>query len=189
MVNSVRVLLNGQQIACGLGGLSGINLRIYNYTTGDLVQSLQGHYNGNVYPIEILNEQFMASGGSDSKIIIWDLATFSIKYNLSGHEQSVLCIKRLSSNLMASLGEDYNTDQGTINIWNWLTGELVFVLSDHSGPFSHYSLDLYDEETLISVSGDQTVKFWNISNGELIQTINTNYAIHAIVTLKKSKTN
>jgi hypothetical protein len=42
---------------------------------------------------------------------------------------------------------------------------------------------------LISVSGDQTVKFWNISNGELIQTINTNYAIHAIVTLKKSKTN
>jgi WD40 repeat protein len=79
------------------------------------------------------------------------------------------------------------SNQGTINIWNWLTGELVLVLSDHSGPFSHYSLDLYDEETLISVSGDQTVNFWNISNGELIQTIYTNYAIHAIVTLKKSK--
>jgi WD40 repeat protein len=79
-VNSVRVLLSGQQIACGCG----INLCIYNYTTGNLGHSLNGHNNRIVYPIEILNEQFMASGGSDSKIIIWDLATFSIKYNLIG---------------------------------------------------------------------------------------------------------
>jgi WD40 repeat protein len=188
-VHSVKVLLNGQQIACGLGGFGGINLRIYNYTTGYLVQLLNGHNGHKVCSIEILNEQFMASGSSDSKIVIWDLATFSIKYNLSGHEDGVLYIKRLSSNLMASVGDDYNTGQGTIIIWNWLKGAVVFVFSDHSGPFSHSSLDLYDEETLISVSGDQTVKFWNISNGELMQTINANIAIRAIVTLMKSENN
>ena len=116
-VNSVRVLLSGQQIACGCG----INLCIYNYTTGDLVQSPNGHNNRIVYPIEILNEQFMASGDSDSKIIIWDLATFSIKYNFSGQKQSVLSIRRLSSNLMASVGDDFTSGQGAIKLWDWLT--------------------------------------------------------------------
>jgi WD40 repeat protein len=63
----------------------------------------------------------MASGDSDSKIIIWDLATFSIKYNFSGQKQSVLSIRRLSSNLMASVGDDFTSGQGAIKLWDWLT--------------------------------------------------------------------
>jgi WD40 repeat protein len=93
---SVKSLSNGL-IACGLG----INIKIYEYSTGNLIQTLIGH-SGIVWSIEILNEQFMASGSYDNNIIIWDLYSYSIKYELSQHEIWVLSVKRLSSNLIAS---------------------------------------------------------------------------------------
>ncbi len=84
-----------KQIVCGLFGTSN-NLQIYDYTTGQLIRTLNGHSAG-VYSLEMLSEQFMASGSGDKKVIIWDLFSYSIKYNLTGHTDSVRCIKRFSS--------------------------------------------------------------------------------------------
>jgi WD40 repeat protein len=166
-----------KQIVCGKLGTSD-NLQIYNYETGQLIQTLSGHSN-NVYSIEMLSEHFMASGGYDQKLIIWDLSSYSIKFNLTGHTYGVTCIKRLSSNLMAS-GDFY----GLIIVWNWLRGEQMFKLTDNLAPVNLNSLDLYDEQTLISGSLDQTVKFWNITNGTLIQSIDVDIQICSIVMLK-----
>jgi WD40 repeat protein len=47
-------------IVCGTYGGSN-NLQIYNYETGGLVKTLNGHSNS-VYSIEMLSGQFMASG-------------------------------------------------------------------------------------------------------------------------------
>lgn len=52
--------------------------------------------------MEILNEQFMASRREDSSVTIWDLYSFSIKYTHTQHKKWISCVKRLSSNLMAS---------------------------------------------------------------------------------------
>ena len=48
-------------------------------------------------------------------------------------------------------------------------------------------LDLFDEKTLMSGSWDKTIKFWDISSGELIQSLNVNISIGALVMLNKSK--
>ena len=169
-----------KQIVCGKLGTSN-NLQIYNYNTGALARTLNGHSNS-VYSIEMLSEQFMASGSNDQSVIIWDLSSYSIKYTLTGHTYSVECIKRVSSNLMAS--GDWN---GTIIIWNWLTGGQIFNLTGHANALNYNSLDLYDEQTLTSGSFDQTVKFWNITNGTLIQSINVNISISALAMLKSSE--
>ncbi len=177
----VRVFsIEYKQIVCGTSHQSN-NLQIYNYSTSGLVRTLNGHSN-NVYSIEMLSEQFMASGGVDQKVIIWDLYSYSIKYTLMGHTNWVRCIKRLSSNLMAS--GDYN---GLIIIWNWLTGERIFNLTGHTNILELNSLDLYDDQTLISGSWDRTVKFWNITNGTLIRSINVEIQIGALAMLKSSK--
>jgi len=179
-VYSVRVLLNGFQIACGLNSNSE-NLRIYDYSSDDLVQTLIGH-TVSVKAIEILNEQYIASGSGDKRVIIWDLETYSIKYNLTGHSTFVYCLKRLSSNLLASADS-----KGLIIIWNWLQGTLVHRLIGHNGELYFSSLDLYDDQTLISGSRDKTVRIWDISNGSLIQTIHTDIQISALTVLNKGK--
>jgi WD40 repeat protein len=123
----VRVFsIESKQIVCGKKG-SNDNLQIYNYGTGDLIQTLNGH-SSDVNSIEMLNDHFMASGGGDQKVIIWDLFSYSIKYTLTGHTNLVRCIKRLSFNLIAS--GDLNAK---IIVWNWLTGERIFNLDDQMG--------------------------------------------------------
>jgi len=179
-VNVVRVFsIENKQIVCGKEGSSD-NLQIYNYETGDLERTLFGH-SSNVNTIEMLSGQFMASGGNDYLVIIWDLSSYSIKYTLMGHPTSVTCIKRLSSNLMAS-----GDGSGTIIVWNWLTGEKIFNITGHTDKLYFNSLDLYDEQTLISGSWDKTVKFWNFTNGTLIRSINTDIKINALAMLKSS---
>jgi len=177
----VRVFsIEKTHIVIGNGGSSS-NLEIYNYTTGNLARTLIGHSAG-VFSIEMLGEQLMASGGQDHQVIIWNITSYSIRYNLTGHNTSVNCIKRLSSNLIAS--GDYN---GIIIVWNWLTGEKVFKLTGHTNRLEFYSLDLYDEQTLISGSIDKTVKLWNITNGTLIRSIDVDFGINTLVMLKSSE--
>jgi WD40 repeat protein len=76
---------------------------------------------------------------------------------------------------------------GLIIVWNWSTGERKFILTGHTLSIFFNSLDLYDEQTLISGSMDGTVKFWNISNGTLIRSINVDLQISALAMLKSSK--
>jgi WD40 repeat protein len=168
-----------KQIVCGTSGASN-NLQIYNYETGDLIQTLNGH-SSSVRSIEMLSDQYMASGGADQKVIIWDLSSYSIKYTLTGHSSPVTCIKRLSFNLLAS-----GDVSGLIIIWNWLTGERIFNLNGHTNAI-YNSLDLCDEQTLISGSLDQTVKLWNITNGTLIRSIDVDIKISALAMLNSSE--
>jgi WD40 repeat protein len=180
-VYAVRVFsIEYKQIVCGKSGSSS-NLQIYNYETGVFTRTLIGH-SDSVFSIEMLSEQFMASGGYDQKVIIWDLSSYSIKYTLTGYTNAVYCLKRLSFNLMAS-GEMY----GLIIIWDWLTGERIYYLNGHTDIIYFNSLDLYDEQTLISGSFDRTVKFWNFTNGTLIRSINVDIQISALAMLKSSK--
>jgi WD40 repeat protein len=172
--------LEYKQIVCGTGGTSN-NLHIFNYETGDLVRTFNGHSN-DVYSIEMLSEPFMASGSQDQKVIIWDLSSYSIKYNLTGHNSQVYCIKSFPTYLIAS-----GDGSGKIIIWNWLTGEQIFNLIGHTNTIYSNSLDLYDEQTLVSGSRDRTVKFWNITNGKLIRTINVDIQIGALAMLKSSE--
>jgi WD40 repeat protein len=179
-VFSVKSLPNGL-IACGL--YNG-KINIYEYSTSYLVKTLVGH-SDRIRSIEILNEQFMVSGSEDKKVIIWDLYSYSIKYTLSQHENGIWCVKRLSSNLMASADL-----KGLIIVWNWLNGSLVYKLMHHID--SKSSLDLYDDQTLISATLDKTITnnkitLWNITNGQLIKTINTDFRINDLAMLNRGK--
>jgi WD40 repeat protein len=176
-VYAVRVFsIEYKQIACGLNSN---NLQIYNYETGVLARTFIGH-TSTVRSIEMLSELFMASGSNDQRVIIWDLFSYSIRYTLTGHSSSVGCIKSFSSNLMAS--GDFN---GLIIVW--LTGERIFNLTGHTDSLYSNSLDLYDDQTLISGSYDKTAKFWNITNGKLIKSINVDIQISTLAMLKKSE--
>jgi WD40 repeat protein len=157
----VRVLWNRAQILCGLfDGMN--NLIIYNYTNNSLVTAREGRVFG-VNSLEILNEPFVASvGSSDPRVIVWDLNTYAAKSKLAGHSAQVTCIKLISSNMTTMASGDA---AGLIIIWNWMQETRLHTLNGHTERVT--SLDLFDQRTLISGSLDGTIKFWNISNGQL----------------------
>ena len=46
------------------------------------------------------------------------------------------------------------------------------------------SLDiLNDGQTLVSASGDKTIKFWNWTSGQVLNTINTNLQIRSLAVI------
>lgn len=172
-VFAIKYLSNVNQLICGLKGMSD-NLRIYDLNTYSLVQTLNGHSN-DVNSIEILNEQFIATGSYDTNVIIWNLTSYTSKFSLNAHSFVVYCVKRISSNLLAS-----GDAGGVIIIWDWLTGQRVFTLNAHANGLYLASLELYDQQTLISGSWDKTIKIWNLQTGSLIDTINTDIQIDAL---------
>lgn len=175
-VYSVRVLTN-ELVACGLRDTTN-NLQIFNLKSGAWFKTLNGH-NNTVTSIDILNEQFLASGGYDAKVIIWDMKTFTYKYILEGNSYSIFCVKKISDHMIASAGDDI-----IINIWNWLDGSLIQTLRGHTGQFYSSSLSMFNETILISGSRDKTIRLWNISNGALVQSINANIPIGALEMIK-----
>jgi len=182
LVISIKLILNGNQIACGLAG-STDNLRIYDMNTTNLVQVLNNH-SSDVNSIEKLNEQYIASGSNDFRVVIWDLNTYTIKFILTAHTSGVYCLKLISSNLMASGDAD-----GIIIIWDWLKGELIYTLNGHSNSLYLSSLDLFNDQILISGSRDSSIKIWSISNGQLLQTITTDIQIDALAVIERGKNN
>jgi WD40 repeat protein len=175
-----RYLSNGL-IACGLVGLIEKNLLIYNFTSYayyDPVKTLIGHIK-TIYSIEILSDDLIASGGYDTKVITWNLTTSKAKNSFIRHEDRVFCVKKLSSNRVASADR-----AGIIFLWDWNTGSYLQKLTGHTNQLWTTSLDLFDAHTLISGSIDKTIKFWNISSGELIQSVNVDIQINAFAMLK-----
>lgn len=178
-VNTLLVTSN-KLLVCGLSSPVE-NIRLYNYSTGDLVQSLGGHdATQPVLSLELLSEPFMGSGSWDKKVIIWNLATYTVKFNLTGHTTIVTCLKRISSRHLASA--DFG---GTILIWDWLSGKMLQTLIGHNDALESSSLDLLNVETLLSGSRDRTVQFWNLQNETWSrnQTLNLTYSISALVML------
>jgi WD40 repeat protein len=177
---SVKTLPNGL-IACGLAS-SYNNLIIYNFSTGEIVNSLNGH-NDSVESLEVLNEQIIASGSLDEKVIIWDLKTNLSKLSFTGHTFGVKCLKRVLHNLLAS-----GDSNGSIIIWDWQTGSIHHILKGHTASVWRSSLDLFDHQTLISGLNDKTIRFWNIFNGSILQTIKSDIKVNAIaMIIKKSE--
>jgi WD40 repeat protein len=174
----VRSLSNGL-IACGLYGLTEKNLIIYNFTSQTVVTILNGHLK-TLYSIEMFRDDLMASGSYDTKVITWNLTTYTEKYNFTGHKDRVYCIKKLSSNLVASADRS-----GVILIWDWLTRNILHKLTGHTNTLWTSSLDLFESDILVSGSQDKTIKFWNISSGALIESIDVGIQINALTMLKK----
>jgi WD40 repeat protein len=178
----VKYLPNLNRIVCGLNG-SDENLRIYDCFTGRLEKTLRGGHTNDVRSIDTLNEELIVSGGDDMKVFIWDLRTYSVKFELIGNVGKVGCVKRLSSSQMAS------SSYGTIIIWNWLTGNQVKRFYGHIVALLYSAFDLYNENTLISCSDFKTLQFWNIPTrqDDAIQSLNAAMHVGALAVVGRVK--
>lgn len=87
-------------------------------------------------------------------------------YCLSGHRSSVLrVIFHPKFNVIASASED-----ASIKIWDYETGEFEKSLKGHTGPVNDISFDSNGEK-LVSCSSDMTIKLWDVQHWECQKTM------------------
>ena len=126
------------------------------------------------------DNQWLASGGKDNVIKIWDLATGNILRTLYGHTSNVNALAvSPDGKLLASGSGDINdkrdlgaftqggvvggADDNTVRIWSVQTGQQLQVLRGHGLPVGALAFS-NDGDSLTSVSGD-AVKVWDVAAG------------------------
>jgi WD40 repeat protein len=110
-----------------------------------------------------LQNDDLVSGYGDGTIEIWNLSTWELKRNLTGHSCLVRSLAVMQNGDLASGSADK-----TIKIWDTSSGSLVRNLTGHSDWI--LSLTVLHNGDLASSSHDRnglndyTIKIWNFSS-------------------------
>jgi len=106
------------------------------------------------------NDGWLASGGADNSIRIWDTASGRELRTLNGHTGWVNALAvSLNDELLASGSNDL-----TVRIWQVKSGEPLRILNGHTKPIEALVFGP-DGRLLASGSADGTIKIWDITSG------------------------
>src|SRR5258705_8927205 len=136
------------------------------------------------------DNRWLASGGKDNVIKIWDLANGNVLRTLYGHTSNVNALAvSPDGKLLASGSGDINdkrdlgtfiqggvvggAEDNTVRIWSVQTGGQLQVLRGHELPVGAVAFS-NDGHSLTSVSGD-AVKVWDVSAGTELRSQKTKY--------------
>ncbi len=136
------------------------------------------------------DNRWLASGGKDNVIKIWDLTTGNVLRTLYGHTTNVNALAvSPDGNLLASGSGDINdkrdlgtfqlggvvggAEDNTVRIWSVQTGQQLQVLRGHGLPVGAVAFSS-DGRSLTSVSGD-AVKVSDVAAGTELRSLKTKY--------------
>jgi cytochrome c len=136
-------------------------------TAAPLDSDLRGH-GGPVRAMAVLSDgATLVTGGFDSTLIVWDLASGRAKRVLRFHGSTVNAISALPGGCFASGGED-----GRIALWCGEGASPQRVLEGHTAPVTHLAVS-GDGTQLASASFDRTVRLWPLQAGGVDQALAT----------------
>src|SRR5688500_8961573 len=134
--------------------------------------------------------RWLASGGKDDTIKIWDIATGYVLRTLYAHSSNVNALAvSPDGKFLASASGDMTDKRdlatfmrggiaggladNTVRIWDVRTGREVRVLGGHETPVGGVSFSS-DSRWLTTASGD-LIKVWDLSNGNELRSVKTKY--------------
>ncbi|ACF15145.1 WD-40 repeat protein [Chloroherpeton thalassium ATCC 35110] len=105
------------------------------------------------------NGQFIATGGWDNQVKLWDAQTGKLVQTFKGHMSAILDLKFTNDGktLISSSRDE------SIIFWNLRNGEITYKITGHSGWIT--SIALNEKNTLLASGGsDETVSLWDIAS-------------------------
>ncbi|WP_373534604.1 trypsin-like peptidase domain-containing protein [Microcoleus sp.] len=147
-------------------GNSNGTISVWNFPSGQLKTTLQGHTESVNALASSADGNVLASGSDDKTVKIWNLETGAVIRTLSGHSGAVSSVAVSADGQFIASG---SWDK-TIKIWNAKTGELLRTLTGHSGLVNAVAISP-DSKTLASGSKDGSIRLWNLATGAAIRTI------------------
>ena len=112
--------------------------------------------------------KWLATGGVDSSINIWDFAQRTVVMQLVGHRGSVNSLAySMDGHVLVSAGDD-----GTIRLWNLTSGECLGLLRDPLNRNVQCVALAPDGKTILSSCGGE-LRFWKAEITPIAETIQT----------------
>ena len=114
---------------------------------------------------------WIASGGADNSIKIWQVATGRELRALTGHTGSIKSLAISPNGQWLASG----SSDRTVKVWNVATGRELYSLPGHTSSIEALAFSP-DNRWLASGSADRTIKIWDLTNGREIRTLNDHTA-------------
>lgn len=157
LVNRIAVSASGRLAAsCS----SDYTIGLWDLERRERVGALRGH-SDDVEDFTFVDETTGVSVSRDRRVIVWDLATGSIRSTLAGHERDVLSVAQADGHVFTS-GDDM-----TLRVWDLATGELLRCW----GPFEHETdtcaIDPRRDRAILGCD-DGAVRVFEVTSGRLV---------------------
>ena len=110
---------------------------------------------------------WLASGGSDDAVLLWNTESARQLRALNGHGGYIRSVAISTDGQFLASG----SNDRTIKIWNVAEGRELFTLRGHEGPVEGLAFSR-DGRWLASGSSDRTIKVWDLSSRKDIQSLN-----------------
>lgn len=163
-------------------------IQVWDATTKEHLATLEsGDRRHDYWPLQFSPDgKILAGRGGASilsnKIQLWQTNTGAQLFTLEGHTDPVNKYTfSPDSTILASGGED-----GTIILWDVKTGKRLLNLTKHTSRISGFAFSA-DSKTLISGSENE-ICLWNVSTGDLVNTLDTVKDTNALALSPDSKT-
>jgi WD40 repeat protein/uncharacterized caspase-like protein len=110
--------------------------------------------------------RWLASGGADNSVRLWDVQTGSELRALSGHRNWIKSLAVSSDGKRLASG----SNDRTVRIWDVVTGVQLAKIEARSGPVEALAFSP-DDKWLITGGADAQIKAWDSSTGRELQTL------------------
>lgn len=133
---------------------TGKKVAVYKGKKGD--KELGGHTN-HIYALALSSDgKYLASGGKDKKILVWETDKNTSKDSFHGHRAAITALTfRLGSHDLYS-----GSDDRTVKLWNLDDMAFVDTLFGHKAEIT--AIDSLARERCVTSSLDKTVAIWKI---------------------------
>ncbi|KAF4447646.1 hypothetical protein F53441_8850 [Fusarium austroafricanum] len=171
-INDIALAQNNTALVSGSSDLTVKVWRPYSEEDNARVETIGEHADYVkcvTTPPPDMGANWVASGGLDRKICLWDLngAGKTLEIDVQGEEiaeKGSVYALRVGRNIMASGGPEK-----TVRLYDPRTGDKVSKLVGHVDNIRAILIDDAGD-TILSASADKTVKMWSIKNGRCMYT-------------------
>lgn len=141
-------------------------IKEWDLATGTVLRTIEGVHEGSVLSICVSGD-YLASAGSDSNVVVWDLVKNKVVKVIDDHEDSVLCV-RFDDARLVSCSKDR-----TVRTYLFPDLDPQHIMTGHRAAVNALSLS---PTHIVSASGDRSLRLWDANTGALLRTFENHHS-------------